>query len=125
MTCKAGAVLLRKVAVPTVVAIALMFSTTQSARPQASQAQITGMTIQFLPDGNQYTCDLNVVFTPSFVANFHCQATLTVGSPVDHAVKSQAAATLEIETPFGPGELFIPVNVEERPDGTANVYAHN
>jgi len=124
MTCKAGTELLRKVAVPTVAAIALMFCTTQSARPQAIHGQLNDATIIVFDDGNSYSCDLNLVATPSQVGNWQCQATLTDGTPVTQGTKSLGVAIAEIETPFGPGEIEFLVDVEERPDGTANVKAH-
>jgi hypothetical protein len=124
MTCKAGREFLRKLAMPTTAAIALMLCTTLPARPQAIHGQLDGVTIMYLADGNEYSCDLGLVFTPSQITNWHCQATLTTGTPVEHAVSSEGYAVAIINTPFGPGEIEFPVDVVERPDGTANVEAH-
>jgi len=124
MTCKAGTELLRKVAVPTVAAIALMLCTTLSARPQAGKGQLGVMIFPFA-DGNTYACNINVVATPTKGGswplgndNWSCMATLTDGTPVTGTVKGEGFALAD------DGSFGFLVDVTERSDGTANVKAH-
>jgi len=131
MTCKAGSKLLRKVAVPTVAAITLMLCTTQSARPQSFHGQ-QDATIYSGANLNVYSCEINALSTPQKAGtwpvaktNWSCTATLTDGTPVTSAVKSEGQASFEITIPgFGQITIFFPVDITERPDGTANVKSH-
>lgn len=132
MTCKAGRELLRKLAIPTLVATAVMLCTAPRARAQAAHSQIVDVTIFSGANGNIYTCDMNVVSSPTKTGSwpvqkndFSCTADLTSGTPVTTGTRSEGFASFTVIDPiFGPITIEFQVIVEERSDGTAKVSAH-
>lgn len=130
MTCKRGREFLCKLALPSIAAIAGMLCTTRSARAQAIHEKLTAAIIEFA-DGNMYSCEIQDVSTPTEGenwpigrSNWECEATLTSGTAVMHAVRTQGIAYVTVNLPF-PVELNFLVDVEQRPDGTAHIAAHD
>ena len=128
MTCKTGREVVCKLAVSSLTAIALMLGTALPARAQARQSIVD--LVVTTSDNNTYGCELTVVTTPSGRANGECIATLTGGNAVAEGTKSQQFAmqwvvmqmgpmTMQMEIPFGT------VEVEELPDGSANITYHH
>ena len=129
MTCKAGREVLRKLAFPSLTAIALMLGTALPARAQATHSTVDLMVTT--SDGNTYSCMLGIVSTPSGRVNGQCIATLTFGEAVTKStqfdnqfameliVMNMGGMTMTMEMPFGM------VDVEELPGGIASVTYHN